>query len=65
MSKRYGTLDVSLSLPKTGSHKLNKTIEAYTEREDEESSKTENDEKYPSFNAESTGSRSSTTKMKN
>lgn len=52
MSKRYGTLDVSLNMTKSGSHKLNKTIEAYTEREDEESSKAENDEKYPSLDSE-------------
>lgn len=35
MSKRYGTLDVSLNMSKSGPHKTHRTIEAFTERDDE------------------------------
>lgn len=65
MTKRYGTLDVSLNMSGSAANKAHKTIEAFTERDDEESSKAENDEKYANSQLESINSKNCTTRMKN
>lgn len=65
MTKRYGTLDVSLNMSGSTVNKAHKTIEAFTERDDEESSKAENDEKYTNSQLESINSKNCTTRMKN